>query len=133
MTMELQIVSPDGQAFAGQAQKFFCRTVNGDVGILPRHCNYCVPIALGEARLTDAEGNVRRGACVGGLLTVLDGKVFVAANTFEWEDEIDLDRAKNALERAKETLAKSVIEPDERARYEAKLRRAKLRIEVASL
>ena len=133
MTMELKIVSPEGTVFFGQAQKVFCRTVNGDVCVLPRHCNYCVPLALGEARVTDAEGNVLSGACAGGILTVVDGRVFVAASTFEWKQDIDLDRAKAALERAKQTLSQSVLDPEERNRYEAKLNRARLRIEVASL
>jgi len=133
MTMELKIVSPEGTMFFGQAQRFFCRTVNGDVGILPRHCNYCVPLGLGEVCVTDADGNILHGACTGGMLIVIDGRVFVAANTFEWEDDIDLDRAKAALERAKKALSQSMLDPEERNRYEAKLNRARLRIEIANL
>jgi len=132
MTMQLQIVTMDGQAFNGPAQKLFCRTVTGDICILPRHCNYCTAIAIGEARVTDENGNVRRAACNGGLLTVMGNDVTLAPTTFEWAEDIDLQRAKESLARAEEYLAMSDLSENDRIVQENRLRRAKVRIAVAS-
>ena len=132
MTMDLQIVTPDGKAFGGPAQRVLCRTVGGDICILPRHCNYCTPLGMGEARVTDEAGNVRRAACIGGVLTVMDGNVVMTPDTFEWSDELDLARAERAKTRAEEKLAKGGLSDYEWARVEAKLNRATVRIAVAS-
>ena len=72
MTFELQIVTPDGLIFEGEAEKLFCRTIAGDVCILARHCDYMTALGMGEARVTMADGTVRRAACIGGMLAVTD-------------------------------------------------------------
>ncbi len=131
MTMQLQIVTMDGQAFNGPAQKLFCRTVTGDICILPRHCNYCTAIAIGEARVTDENGNVRRAACNGGLLTVMGNEVTLAPTTFEWAEDIDAERARESLAKAEARLAGELSESD-RVVEENRLRRAKVRIAVTT-
>ena len=92
----LQIVTPDRMVFDGQAEKIIVRAVNGDVCILPHHIDYAVPLAIGEARVTDAGGKTRAAACNGGMLSVHDNEVRLIAVTFEWDDDIDLERAKRA-------------------------------------
>ena len=104
-TFHLQIVTPDRKAYDAQAERIIVRTVNGDVCILSRHIDYVTPLGIGEARVTDDKGNVRRAACAGGMLSVANNVVRVMATTFEWEDEIDLDRAKAAQEKAQQKLA----------------------------
>ena len=132
MTMDLQIVTPDGLAFGGPAQKVLCRTIGGDVCILPRHANYCTPLGMGEARVTAEDGTMRRAACIGGMLTVMDGRVMLTPDTFEWADELDLARAKDAKARAENRLANEEMSPRERERVEAKRDRAIVRIAVAA-
>lgn len=132
MTMDLQIVTPDGLAFGGPAQRVLCRTIGGDVCILPRHANYCTPLGMGEARVTAEDGTMRRAACIGGMLTVMDGRVMLTPDTFEWADELDLARAKDAKARAEDRLANEEMSPRERERVEAKRDRAIVRIAVAA-
>ena len=132
MTMDLQIVTPDGIAFGGPAQRVLCRTIGGDVCILPRHANYCTPLGMGEARVTAEDGTMRRAACIGGMLTVMDGRVMLTPDTFEWADELDLARAKDAKARAEDRLANEEMSPRERERVEAKRDRAIVRIAVAA-
>ncbi len=132
MTMDLQIVTPDGVAFGGPAQRVLCRTIGGDVCILPRHANYCTPLGMGEARVTAEDGTMRRAACIGGMLTVMDGRVMLTPDTFEWADELDLARAKDAKARAEDRLANEEMSPRERERVEAKRDRAIVRIAVAA-
>ncbi len=131
MTMQLQIVTMDGQAYNGPAQKLFCRTVGGDICILPRHCNYCTSVGIGEARVTDENGNVRRAACNGGLLTVMGNEVTLAPTTFEWAEDIDAERARESLAKAEARLAGELSESD-RVVEENRLRRAKVRIAVTT-
>ena len=80
----LQIVTPDRKVFDGEAEKIIVRTLGGDVCILARHIDYAAPLGIGEARVTDAEGNTRVAACSGGMLGVSGGEVRVMATTFEF-------------------------------------------------
>ena len=129
-TFHLQVVTPDHMAFDGEAERILLRTVNGDVCILARHIDFAAPLGIGEARVTDAEGNTRTAACAGGLLSVQNGEVRVIATTFEWSDEIDLARAERAQQAAQEKL--NSLKRDDRiyAFAEAKLKRALTRIRV---
>jgi len=129
-TFHLQIVSPDRIAFDGEAEKIIVRTVNGDVCILPHHIDYAVPLAIGEAKVTDGEGNTRSAACNGGMLSVHDNQVKVLAVTYEWEDDIDLERAKLAEANAQELLQSLKHEDRDFRVAEARLKRAMTRIRV---
>ena len=129
-TFHLQIVTPDHMAFDGQAEKIIVRTVNGDVCILANHIDYASPLGIGEARITDGEGKTRTAACNGGLLSVQANEVRVMAITFEWQDDIDLDRARRAEADAQEKLQAMKREDKDFAIAEAKLKRALTRIQV---
>lgn len=130
MTFPLQIVTPDKPVFDGMAEKIIVRTITGDVCILARHIDYAAPLAIGEARVTDENGSTRIAACNSGLISVSDGKVRVLATTFEWADEIDVERAKRAQETAENQLSKTSPTDPRYAVLEAKLKRALLRINV---
>ena len=67
-TFHLQIVTPDRKVFDGEAEKIIVRTLGGDVCILAHHIDYVAPLGIGEARVADENGNVRRAACAGGML-----------------------------------------------------------------
>ena len=68
-TFHLQIVTPDGLMFDGDAEKLLVRTTEGDVGIMSGHCDYVTPVDTGMAKVT-TNGDVRTAACSGGLLNV---------------------------------------------------------------
>ena len=129
-TYHLQIVTPDRMVYDGEAEKIIVRTVNGDVCILPHHIDYAVPLAIGEARVTDGQGNTRLAACNNGMLSVHGNEVRVVAVTFEWADDIDLERARRAEENAKEMLDKLKREDVDFNVAEARLKRALTRIQV---
>ena len=129
-TYHLQIVTPDRMVFDGEAEKLIVRTVAGDVCILARHIDYAAPLGIGEARVTDAEGNTRVAACAGGMLGVSGGEARVMATTFEWADEIDLERAQHAQEAAEQKLQSLDHHDREYTVVEAKLKRALARIHV---
>lgn len=130
-TFHLQIVTPDKPVFDGQAEKIILRTITGDVCILAHHIDYAAPLGIGEARVTEENGNTRIAACNGGLVSVADGEVRVMATTFEWEDEIDLERAKRSQTEAEEKLRLVTPKDKEYSILEAKLKRALLRIRIS--
>ena len=129
-TYHLQIVTPDRMVYDGEAEKIIVRTVNGDVCILPHHIDYAVPLAIGEARVTDGQGNTRLAACNNGMLSVHGNEVRVVAVTYEWADEIDLERAKRAEEEAQERMKILDRQDKDFAMAEVRLKRALTRIQA---
>ncbi len=129
-TFHLQIVTPDRLAYDGEAEKVILRTVNGDVCIMANHIDYAAALGIGAARVTDAQGNTREAACNGGMLSVSEGVVRVMAITFEWEDEIDLERAQRAQQEAEELVETLRRDNRDYTMAEAKLKRAMTRIGV---
>ena len=103
-TFHLTVVTPDGCAFEGQAERIVCRAIDGDIAILAKHGDYCTALGMGEAHIVDADGQRRRAACMGGLLSVLDGDVRLVATTWEWAEDIDQARAEASKKRAEEML-----------------------------
>ena len=130
MTYHLQIVTPDGQRYDGQAVRIIVPTIHGQVGILARHINYVTALGMGPAKLVTEDGE-RHAACIGGMLAVTDGAVKVVATTFEWADEIDVERAKASLARAEQMLADPACDEQTRQYAEARKKRAQVRLSIA--
>ena len=127
-TYHLQVVSLDGLEYEGEVQKILLRTIDGDVEILARHTNYCTAIGMGTAAVTMEDGKVRKAACIGGMLSVMNGEVRVLPTTWEWSENIDVERAKAAKARAEERLKDKMLDNEARIRAEAKLYRALVRL-----
>lgn len=127
----LKIVTPDGLVFDGQAEEVVVRTTTGDIGILAGHINCVAPLGMGCATVV-VEGRKRRAACIGGMLSVVDGKVTLVPTTFEWAEEIDAARAEASYGRAQSVLHNKNASETEIRLAEARLRRALVRKSVAS-
>lgn len=126
----LKIVTPDGLIYEGEAEQLSVRTVNGDVSILARHINYVTPLGMGRATVL-ANGQKRYAACIGGMLSVVNGEVTLVPTTFEWADQIDVNRADLAQKKAEDRLKASSSDTEVRL-AQAKLHRALVRKSVAS-
>lgn len=127
----LKIVTPDGLLFDGQAEELIVRTVAGDMGILAGHINCVAPLGMGTATII-AEGKKRYAACIGGMVSVVDGSVTLVPTTFEWAEDIDLRRAEASLDRAKSVLANNAVTNTEIRLAEARLKRALVRKTTAT-
>ncbi|MDE6108050.1 MAG: ATP synthase F1 subunit epsilon [Oscillospiraceae bacterium] len=127
-SFHLQIVTPDGEFFDGPAERVKVRTINGDVAILDRHIPYVTALGTGEAAVT-VDGTVRRAAASGGMLSVTPEIVRVVATTFEWAEDIDLERAQRAKEKAEERIRKAQ-DAKELELAKVKLSRALVRLNV---
>ena len=129
-TFHLQIVTPDRVCYDGQADRVLVRTVNGDTCVLANHSDYAAALGIGEARLVDDKGNSRSAACAGGMISVRENVVRVMATTWEWADEIDVDRAEKALGVAEERLKETKYGDRAFTMAELKMKRALVRINV---
>ena len=85
--IHLTVVTPEGKHFDADAQRVMVRTTGGDVAILPHHIDYAAALGAGEARVTEADGKVRRAEVEGGILHVASDQVQVIANSFRWVEE----------------------------------------------
>ena len=129
-TFHLKIVTPDGVQFEGSAEQLLVRTTSGDVGILAGHINYVAPLGMGEATIL-TDGQKRFGACIGGMVCVAEGAVTLLPTTFEWADQIDVDRASRSEERAQKMLDGKDATSTDILLAQARLKRALVRKSVA--
>ena len=128
----LKIVTPDGLIFDGHAEELIVRSTTGDIGILAGHLNCVAPLGMGRATIV-IDGQKRYAACIGGMLSVVNGAVTLVPTTFEWADKIDAERAENSYQRAQAILQDKNSTDTDLKLAEARLRRALVRKNVASL
>ena len=126
----LKIVTPDGLAYDGQAEELIIRATTGDMGILAGHINCVASLGMGRATIV-IDGKKRYAACIGGMVSVVNGVVTLVPTTFEWAEDIDSKRAERSAERAKQTLADKTASDVDMRMAEARLKRALVRSSVA--
>ena len=124
-SFHLQIVTPDGLFYDGQAESLNLRAAQGGLTILPRHTNFVTTVGMGPAKVV-LEGKSR----IAGMLSVINGEVRLIATTFEWAEDIDRERAKSALARAEEKLADASLSKEEHRLAESAKRRAQVRLSI---
>ncbi len=103
-TFKVSIITPERSFYEGEATMVEFNTVEGEIGVLPKHIPLTTVIAPGICTITEVEGQ-KKAAIHAGLAEVLPDKVTLLAEIAEWPEEIDVERAKSAEERARERLA----------------------------
>ena len=129
-TFHLKISTPDGLAFDGEVERLRVRMIDGDVSLLAHHTDYVSAVGAGEAAIVTADGQTKYAACIGGMLAMINNEANLIATTFEWADDIDLERAKHAEEVAEARIAAAKNDERELVLASAKLQRALVRINV---
>ena len=125
----LKIVTPDGLEFDGIAEQLIVRTITGDMGIMAKHADCVAPLGMGEATVV-IDGQRRRAACIGGMVSVINGAVNLVPTTFEWAEEIDVARAEASGKRAQAILNNKNASDTEVKLAKARLNRALVRMNV---
>ena len=128
----LKVVTPDGLEFEGQVEELIVRTVTGDMGILAGHINCVAPLGMGTATIV-VDGQKRYAACIGGMVSVVDGVVTLVPTTFEWAEDIDVRRVEASHDRAKAVLANNAATDTEIRLAEARLKRALVRKSIGTM
>lgn len=99
----LEIVTPERLMVGQEVDMVEAPGTSGEFGVLPGHVAFLTTLEYGEIRFV-TDGTARFVATSGGFAEVLDNKVTVLVDTAEFEEEIDLERARKAKERAESAL-----------------------------
>jgi F-type H+-transporting ATPase subunit epsilon len=130
MPLQLEIVTPEREAFSDTVDAVYCPGVEGEFGVLPHHAPMLSMLGIGELRIQKgAEEDFY--AIAGGFVQVLPDKVVVMAELADLASEIDLESAEAARNEAERAIAAGFDEPADLAQARASMERALLRIRVA--
>ena len=112
----LDIVTPTKTVFSGEVQSFSAPGEAGGFQILFNHAPFLSSITVGQVKVIDPAGAESRYATSGGFVEVNNNKVILLAETAERSNEIDVERAEKAKERASQRLQEEESIDEERAR-----------------
>lgn len=130
-TLHLEIITPNKTIFTGDVKNFTAPGILGYFEILPKHAPFISTIQPGKVKFVTANGEEIIFAASGGVVEVHQGNVTFLAETMESKNEIDLQRAQAALDRAQGRLA--AREPGtDIVRVADALSRARNRIKIAT-
>ena len=125
----VEIITPDRIFHKGEATMIEFNTAAGEIGVYKNHIPLTTVLAPGVVTIhKDGEDNVI-AAVHSGFAEILPDKVTLLAETAEWPDEIDVERAQAAKARAEERLAQKTETTDIK-RAEFALRKALVRIDI---
>jgi len=127
-TLRLEIVTPERKVYEKDVAGVFVKGTAGELGILPRHVPLVTPLKVAPVRAKKPEGGEDLIAVHGGFMEVRRDKVVILAEAAELPEEIDVDRALRAKERAEERLRHR--EHYDFRRAEIALQRALTRLQV---
>ena len=105
MPFTLEIVTPERLAWKGEASALVLPTIDGEVGILPKHEPYVTVLGAGEGRITALDGSIEYIAIIGGFVQVRPDRVVVLAESADLSGELDTA----AVEKANQDLTKRGI------------------------
>lgn len=131
---KLEILTPDKVVFDGVAENVIVRTTVGDKGILAHHEPYCAALTIGVVKVK-VDGVFRVAAISAGVIKVDSDKTTILAQSCEWADEIDVERANKAKVIAEEKLNSTTPDAAQREYEiaELKLKRAINRLDVSKM
>ena len=123
--LNVSVVSPERSLWSGPAKSLIAKTPEGEIGIMAGHEPILALLVEGPLRIEEPDGRKLLIAVHGGFFSVDSNKVSVLAEVAEMAEDIDVERAKAALERAR---AGANGEQDVSA-----IRRAETRITIAGI
>jgi F-type H+-transporting ATPase subunit epsilon len=130
-SIQLVVVTPVRQLLSESVTEVQLPGADGYLGVLPGHAPLITELGIGELTYRTAGGQTGLLAVIRGFAEVLSDRVSVLAEIAERAEEIDINRAKEALKRAQELIAKGGENVDW-DRASAALQRALVRIQVVS-
>jgi F-type H+-transporting ATPase subunit epsilon len=126
--MMLEIITAERQVFGEEVDMVIAPGIDGQLGILPHHAPLMTVLQPGEITIRKG-GSDDYLAVTGGFLEVLGNRVSILADAAERSDEIDEERAQEAIRRAQERITGQPAEM-ELGRAMASMRRAQMRLDL---
>ncbi len=126
-----EVVTPEKIVYADEVDMVVASGVDGEFGILPLHTPLISMLKVGELRVKkgDAYDYI---AVHGGYLEVLEDKVTVLTEAAELASQIDVERARQAKERAEKKLAEEGLSAEDLEKAQKSLEKALLRLKISS-
>ena len=129
-TFNLEIITPERNFFSGEVECVVFKSVDGEMGVLARHAPTVAAVAVGPIRIK-ADGKWIDAVVTEGFAKIMPDKVVIMTDTAEYPEEIDINRAKAAKDRAQERLQKQLSQL-EYMRSKTALARAMARLKATS-
>ena len=120
--MTVQIVTPDGLVYDHHAAFVSVKTIDGELGILPRHINTIAVLEVDQVKVrrVDDDKHIDWIAVNGGIIEIADNVITIVADSAERERDIDISRAERAKLRAEQEIEeahdKHLIDQERRAK-----------------
>ena len=129
-TFEIEVIAPDRTVYSSSnVVSVVLPSSEGFLGILADHAPLVAELKIGEVVIRDSRNDVQEMAVSGGFAEVMNNKVILLAESAELADEIDVDRAQKAKERALKLLEEHESVNFDRA--QVSLQKAMLRLNIA--
>jgi F-type H+-transporting ATPase subunit epsilon len=126
-TIRLELVTPERLVLSEEVDEVVLPGYEGEFGVLPGHTQYLAILNIGMLWYRKGSA-VTRVALGGGFAEVNHDRVVVMADTAERADEIDVERAQRARDRAEARLKELSMDDDTYAKAHAELERALVRM-----
>lgn len=130
-SLTLRLFTPERKVIETEVDEVIAPGIEGEFGVLPGHIPFITTLKIGVLAFRSGS-KVERLALAWGYAEVLPDRVTVLAETAEMANQIDIERALRAKERAEAKLRSLSPEDKEYTQYTAALQRALNRIQVAS-
>ncbi len=101
----IEIITPSKSVYKGEIKSLTVPGTSGNFQVLFNHAPILSTFEIGKIKLSDTNDKEIEYATSGGTVEVNDNKILILADSVETAEEIDIERAKKAIERAKERLA----------------------------
>ena len=128
---QVEMITPEGPAFAGEAQIVIVPGAAGQLGVLANHAPLVSPLLPGETRVKDAGGTVHDFATSGGYIQVRKNEALVLVGEAVRREDIDAVEARERLQRAGEALERARAGEGDLYRAEREARFADVLVRVA--
>ena len=99
--MQVELVAADRLVWSGEAKMVIARTTEGDVGILPNHAPMLSTMVHGIVDVTTSDNETWIAAVDAGFLSVANNRISILSEHAEMSHDIDLEKARNELERCR--------------------------------
>ncbi|MGH2377670.1 MAG: F0F1 ATP synthase subunit epsilon [Candidatus Limnocylindria bacterium] len=130
MPLHIEVITPERKVYEDDVDMVIAPGTEGYLGILPHHAPLLTGLGPGEFRVKKG-GSEETLAVFGGFMDVRGDRVVVLTESAEHPEEIDLQVAEEARERARQALAAGALSTADEARARAALQRELVRIRVA--
>ena len=128
----LEVVTPQKAIVSEEVEIVVAPGSEGEFGALKGHTTFLTSLKVGTLRYKDANGKEKLLFINGGFAEVLPDKVTILAESAEYEQDIDVERATKAKERAEKRLTAKAADTD-LVRAEVALKRAVHRLKIKSI